>query len=269
VEGSGVGCGFCGVFDFADEDFDDVFEEEDSGGAAVVVDGSCDVGAGSPHGGEGVFEVGLVVDGGQAPDAFGGDGLVGGVGAGEVHDVFEVEVTGGLSGGVVDAVAGVAGGHDGALQVVGGGVGGEGDHVGDRDFDVGDLLGGELECGGQGSGGVVDEPFAGGLLDDAGDRVEGVGAGCFVFRFDAEQPEDAVRQPVEQPDDRFEDAGDDDEGRASSRAARTGTENERFLGTISPKTTWRKVTRTSATANAVTVMALSVRPVAASGISSR
>ena len=119
MEGSGVGCGFCGVFDFADEDFDDVFEEEDSGGAAVVVEGSCDVGAGSPHGGEGVFEVGLVVDGGQAPDAFGGDGLVGGVGAGEVHDVFEVEVTGGLSGGVVDAVAGVASGHDGALQVVG------------------------------------------------------------------------------------------------------------------------------------------------------
>ena len=54
-------------------------------------------------------------------------------------------------------------------------------------------------------------------------------------------------------------------GGASSRAARLGTENERFLGTISPKTTWRKVTRTSATANAVTLMALSVRPVAASG----
>ena len=64
--GSGVGCGFCGVFDFADEDFDDVFEEEESGGAAVVVDGTCDVRAGSPHGCEGVFEVGLVVDGGQA-----------------------------------------------------------------------------------------------------------------------------------------------------------------------------------------------------------
>src|SRR5215207_9577394 len=89
-EGSGVGCGFCGFFDFADEDFNDVFEEEDSGGAAVVVDGSCDVGAGSPHGCEGVFEVGVVVDGGQAPDAFGGDRLFGGLGAGEVHDVFEV-----------------------------------------------------------------------------------------------------------------------------------------------------------------------------------
>src|SRR5215207_7320522 len=43
---------------------------------------------------------------------------------------------GGLHAGVVDAVAGVADGHHGALQVVGGGVGGEGDHVGDRDFDV-------------------------------------------------------------------------------------------------------------------------------------
>src|SRR5215207_9233239 len=94
---------------------------------------------------------------------------------------------GGLPAGVVDAVAGVADGHDSALQVVGGGVGGEGDHVGDRNFDVGDVLGGELECGGQGSGGVVDEPFAGGLRDDAGDLVEGVGAGCFVLRFDAEQ----------------------------------------------------------------------------------
>ena len=30
--------------------------------AAVVVDRRCDVGAGSPHGCEGVFEVGLVVD---------------------------------------------------------------------------------------------------------------------------------------------------------------------------------------------------------------
>ena len=89
-------------------------------GAAVAVDRTCDVRAGSPHGCEGVSEVGLVVNGGQAPDAFGGDGLVGGVGAGEVHDVFEVQVPGGLSGGVVDAVAGVAGGRDGALQVVGG-----------------------------------------------------------------------------------------------------------------------------------------------------
>src|SRR4029450_4059781 len=99
---------------------------EDSGGAAVVVDGSCDVGTGSPHGCEGVFEVRPVVGGGQAPDGFGGNGLVGGVGAGEVQDVFEVQVPGGLSGGVVDAVAGVAGGHHGAFQGVGGGGGGGG-----------------------------------------------------------------------------------------------------------------------------------------------
>ena len=112
----------------------------------------------------------------------------------------------------MDAVAGVAGGYDGALQVVGSGVGGEGDHVGDRDFDVETLRGTRMRR--PGSGGVVDEPFAGGLLDDAGDLVEGVGAGCFVLGFDAEQPEDAVRQPVEQPDDRFEDAGDRDQGRS-------------------------------------------------------
>jgi hypothetical protein len=58
-----------------------VFEEEDSGGAAVVVDGSCDVGAGSPHSCESVLDVGLVVDGPRRPAAVRGAGWFGRIGS--------------------------------------------------------------------------------------------------------------------------------------------------------------------------------------------
>ena len=58
-------------------------------------------------------------------------------------------------------------------------------------------------------------------------------------------------------------------GVASISTARSGTENARFLGTISPKTTWRYDTTTSAMMNAIVSTALSESPVRPSGPASR
>ena len=58
-------------------------------------------------------------------------------------------------------------------------------------------------------------------------------------------------------------------GGARISAARVGTENEMFLGTISPRTTCRKVTSSSAATKAMMPMASSDRDVRPSGISSR
>ena len=56
-------------------------------------------------------------------------------------------------------------------------------------------------------------------------------------------------------------------GGASNSAARSGTENERFLGTISPNTTCRNDTITSAMTKAIVAVAASDSPIRVSGIS--
>ncbi len=58
-------------------------------------------------------------------------------------------------------------------------------------------------------------------------------------------------------------------GGARISAARVGTENEMFLGTISPMTTWRKVTSSNAATKAMMPIASAERDVRPSGISSR
>ena len=58
-------------------------------------------------------------------------------------------------------------------------------------------------------------------------------------------------------------------GGARMSAARVGTENEMFLGTISPRTTCRKVTRSSAATKAMMPIASPDSEVRPSGISSR
>ena len=58
-------------------------------------------------------------------------------------------------------------------------------------------------------------------------------------------------------------------GGARMSAARSGTENERFFGTISPTTTCRKVTITSATTKPIVPIASTGSGVSPSGISTR
>ncbi len=58
-------------------------------------------------------------------------------------------------------------------------------------------------------------------------------------------------------------------GNARISTALSGIENAMFLGTISPKTTCKKVTNASATANDASVTPRSDRPVSPNGISSR
>ena len=58
-------------------------------------------------------------------------------------------------------------------------------------------------------------------------------------------------------------------GVASMSTARSGTENARFFGTISPNTTCRYETSSSATRNAITSTIASARPVSPSGSASR
>ncbi len=58
-------------------------------------------------------------------------------------------------------------------------------------------------------------------------------------------------------------------GGARMSAARSGTENDTFFGTISPITTWRKETITRVTTNAMIVVTLSAHPVRWSGTESR
>ena len=58
-------------------------------------------------------------------------------------------------------------------------------------------------------------------------------------------------------------------GGASSSAARSGTENDRFLGTISPSTTCRNVTSASATTKATPRSLSADSAVRPSGTSSR
>src|SRR5690606_31085882 len=58
-------------------------------------------------------------------------------------------------------------------------------------------------------------------------------------------------------------------GGASSSTARSGTENEMFFGTISPKTTCRNDTSTSATMNETVLMISADQPVRPKGTASR
>ena len=58
-------------------------------------------------------------------------------------------------------------------------------------------------------------------------------------------------------------------GGASSSTDRSGSENDRFFGTISPKMTWRNETSSSAVTNATTETTPSPRPSACRGTSMR
>jgi hypothetical protein len=51
----------------------------------------------------------------------------------------------------------------------------------------------------------------------------------------------------------------------TARPTRNGSAIAQFFGTSSPKTIWKPVTTTKATANAVAVTAVSLRPVSPSG----
>ncbi len=56
---------------------------------------------------------------------------------------------------------------------------------------------------------VFEQAFFGRLLHDGGDFVEGEDAIRLVFRLDADQAKEEVRELVEEPDDRLDDSRDE------------------------------------------------------------
>ena len=158
---------------------------------------------------------------------------------------------------------------DGALDLVGRGLLGQRHEIGERHRDVLRLLVGELDGRRDRPGRVGEHALDARLVDDRRDLVEREGRGGLVLRLDAEQAQDAVGDPVERHDDGWKTFETHTSGVASISTARSGTENARFFGTISPKTTCRYDTSTSAMMNAMTSTAVSESPVRPSGTASR
>ena len=210
-----------GVVDFADEHFDDVFEEQDPGGRPSS---STDVATWAP-----------AQDAPGRPRARRRARWRPGVGCRLAGMGWSKRVRRSMtslmcryptgSPASVEHVAGEAMLHDGALDVAGASRRRQGTISAMGTSTSRDLLSVNSNAPRSGSGVSMRFP-RGGLLDDAGHLLEGVGAGCLVLGLDAEQPEDAVRHPVEDADDRSEDPGDHDQGRRQqqggpARAPRT------------------------------------------------
>ena len=203
----------------------------------------------APHARERVLEVAGPLRGAEVPDARAGDGQARGGPVDEVEHVLEVHVADGSALGVLDGVAGEAALLHGPLHVGRGRPRRQAHQLLEPDLDVAHLGLGELE----GVRSVPDRSASTpsrvdcSTMPATSSRVNALAASSFgstpksrtaalARPFSAQMIGRRTRETMTS-------------GGASSSAARVGTENDRFLGTISPSTTCRNVTSSSATTN--------------------
>ena len=109
--------------------------------------------------------------------------------------------------------AGEAGGGHGPLHVLRGAVLGQGDELAQGHHDAAGGLLGELQGAAEQAGGVLQDAFGGGALDDGGDLLGVEGRGDLLLGLNAKDPQDPVGEAVESVDHGAEDARAPHQGR--------------------------------------------------------